>query len=169
MYPFIPNIASPLSHPWAHLLSVHSPYGLHVRHILPRLDVAPHKRKRCALIFRAFGSRSLLTSCRSRSRSPDGGPPSMRRKSFSSSPPRGIIDIPKVENIDPVRGAELAFYTALVSIINTKLPTVGELLLHQLVSQFRRASKTRYVKELLIAPLNSHNPTGLFAIPRPHL
>jgi hypothetical protein len=84
-------------------------------------------------------------------------------------PLRGIIDIPKVGDIDPVRGAELASYTALVSIINTKLPTVGELLLHQLVSQFRRASKTKYVKELLIALSNSHDPTGLFAIPRPHL
>jgi pre-mRNA-splicing factor CWC22 len=32
-------------------------------------------------------------------------------------------------------------FAALVSIINTKLPMIGELLLHRLVSQFRRAFK----------------------------
>jgi len=32
-------------------------------------------------------------------------------------------------------------FAALISIINTKLPMMGELLLHQLISQFRRAFK----------------------------
>jgi len=32
-------------------------------------------------------------------------------------------------------------FATLVSILNTKLPMIGELLLHQLISQFRRAFK----------------------------
>jgi len=32
-------------------------------------------------------------------------------------------------------------FATLVSIINTKLPMIGELLLHRLISQFRRAFK----------------------------
>jgi pre-mRNA-splicing factor CWC22 len=47
-------------------------------------------------------------------------------------------------SIMKAQAASLPFtpvFAALVSIINTKLPMVGELLLHRLVSQFRRAFK----------------------------
>ncbi|KAN0115923.1 hypothetical protein V8E52_006463 [Russula decolorans] len=54
----------------------------------PSMDLTPHKRKR------------------SRSRSPDGEPPSVRRRSFSPPPPRGRADAPRVEDVDPVRRAE---------------------------------------------------------------
>ncbi|KAI0293382.1 armadillo-type protein [Russula brevipes] len=43
---------------------------------------------------------------RSRSRSPDSGPPSTRRRSFSPPPPRGIVAAPRVDDVDPVRRAE---------------------------------------------------------------
>jgi pre-mRNA-splicing factor CWC22 len=49
---------------------------------------------------------AALTSCRSRSRSPDGEPPSMRRRSLSPPPPRGIVGVPRVDDVDPVRRAE---------------------------------------------------------------
>jgi pre-mRNA-splicing factor CWC22 len=47
-------------------------------------------------------------------------------------------------SIMKAQAASLPFtpvFAALVSIINTKLPMIGELLLHRLVSQFRRAFK----------------------------
>lgn len=47
-------------------------------------------------------------------------------------------------SIMKAQAASLPFtpvFAALVSIINTKLPMVGELLLHRLISQFRRAFK----------------------------
>ncbi|KAI0303496.1 armadillo-type protein [Multifurca ochricompacta] len=43
---------------------------------------------------------------RSRSRSPDNGPPPIRRRSFSPPAPRRIVDLPKVEDVDPVRRVE---------------------------------------------------------------
>ena len=68
---------------------------------------------------------AVLTSCRSRSRSPDGEPPSMRRRSFSPPPPpRGRVDVPRVEDIDPVRRAErerqLAIRMAAVELEKTE-------------------------------------------------
>lgn len=56
--------------------------------------------------FSSFLALAILTGRRSRSHSPDSGPPSMRRRSFSPPPPREIIDAPRVEDIDPVRRAE---------------------------------------------------------------
>jgi len=47
-------------------------------------------------------------------------------------------------SIMKAQAASLPFtpvFAALVSIINTKLPMIGELLLHRLISQFRRAFK----------------------------
>jgi pre-mRNA-splicing factor CWC22 len=42
------------------------------------------------------------------------------------------------------QAASLSFtpvFAALVAIVNMKLPQIGELLLHRLISQFRRAFK----------------------------
>jgi pre-mRNA-splicing factor CWC22 len=72
----------------------------------PSMDATPHKRKRCALVSPCFLALAVLSSCRSRSRSPDGEPPSMRRRSFSPPSPRGVVDVPRVEDVDPVRRAE---------------------------------------------------------------
>jgi len=62
-------------------------------------------------------------------------------------------------------------FAALVSIINTKLPMIGELLLHRLVSQFRRAfkrnDKVRQRIELSTF-VDSCHPSRPFAILRPH-
>ena len=43
---------------------------------------------------------------RSRSRSPDNGPPPSRRRSLSPPPPRGVVDVPRVDDVDPVRRVE---------------------------------------------------------------
>ncbi|KAI0259929.1 hypothetical protein BC834DRAFT_903310 [Gloeopeniophorella convolvens] len=43
---------------------------------------------------------------RSLSRSSENGPPPTRRRSLSPQPPRGAIDVPRVEDADPVRRAE---------------------------------------------------------------
>lgn len=56
--------------------------------------------------FSVFLALAVSTSCRSRSRSPDDEPPSVRRRSFSPPPPRGRADVPRVEDVDPVRRAE---------------------------------------------------------------
>lgn len=71
----------------------------------PSVDPPSQKRKRCAL-FSITPTSRVLTSCRSRSPSSDNGPPSMRRRSHSPPPPRDVVDIPRVEDVDPVRRAE---------------------------------------------------------------
>ncbi|KAH9029536.1 MIF4G-domain-containing protein [Lactarius hengduanensis] len=43
---------------------------------------------------------------RSRSRSPDNAPPPSRRRSLSPPAPRGVVDVPRVDDVDPVRRAE---------------------------------------------------------------
>jgi pre-mRNA-splicing factor CWC22 len=53
---------------------------------------------------------------------------------------RGVF----VRSIMKAQAASLPFtpvFAALVSIVNTKFPMIGELLLHRLISQFRRAFK----------------------------
>jgi pre-mRNA-splicing factor CWC22 len=72
----------------------------------PPNDFPAQKRKRCALFRFPSYSRNLKTGRRSRSRSPDSGPPSTRRRSFSPPPPRGIVAAPRVDDVDPVRRAE---------------------------------------------------------------
>ena len=76
-------------------------------------------------------------------------------------------------SIMKAQAASLPFtpvFAALVSIINTKLPMVGELLLHRLVSQFRRAFKRNDKARWRIVHnfVNLRCPTRPFAIPRPH-
>ena len=63
-------------------------------------------------------------------------------------------------------------FAALVAIINTKLPQVGELLLTRLISQFRRAFKRNdKVSATIDAPREAvlTNMFRLFAILRPPL
>ena len=101
------------------------------------------------LSFPCLGSPSLLTSCRSRSCLADW-PPSMWHRSFSPPQPRGgNRSMPKFfsGNLTEGRGlfacsivkaqaASLPLthaFAALISIINAKLPMVGELLPHRLV------------------------------------
>ncbi len=255
------------------------------------MDVTPHKRKR--FFFPVTLALAVLTSrYRSRSHSPDGGPPSMRRRSVSPSPPRGVVDVPRVEDVDPIRRVErerqlavrmaavelektedkkgeskfdavaefarltssrsggvympparlralqaaaaqdrssaeyqrlswdalrksitgivnrvnvgnikhvvpelfsenlirgrglfarsimkaqaaslpfTAVFAALVSIVNTKLPMIGELLLHRLISQFRRAFKRndKVRQKYIQGFVNLCRPPRLFVIPRP--
>jgi pre-mRNA-splicing factor CWC22 len=77
-------------------------------------------------------------------------------------------------SIMKAQAASLPFtpvFAALVSIINTKLPMVGELLLHRLVSQFRRAFKRndKVRQKIAYNLVNLRLPTRPFAIPRPRL
>ncbi|KAH9174195.1 MIF4G-domain-containing protein [Lactarius sanguifluus] len=55
----------------------------------PSADIPSQKRKRCLA-----------------SRSPDNAPPPSRRRSFSPPAPRGVVDVPRVDDVDPVRRAE---------------------------------------------------------------
>lgn len=76
----------------------------------PSMEITHQKGKRFVLVLVALSSRSLKRLLyRPRSRSSDGGPPSTRRRSFSPPlppPPRAIVDVPRVEDVDPVRRAE---------------------------------------------------------------
>jgi len=62
-----------------------------------------------------------------------------------------------------------AVFAALVSIVNTKLPMIGELLLHRLISQFRRAFKRndKVRQKYIQGFVNLCRPPRLFVIPRP--
>jgi pre-mRNA-splicing factor CWC22 len=77
-------------------------------------------------------------------------------------------------SIMKAQAASLPFtpvFAALVSIINTKLPMVGELLLHRLISQFRRAFKRndKVRKKMAFSyPVNKCHHSRPSAILRPH-
>ena len=77
-------------------------------------------------------------------------------------------------SIMKAQAASLPFtpvFAALVSIINTKLPMVGELLLHRLISQFRRAFKRNDKVRKTMAfsfPVNKYHLSRPSAILRPH-
>ena len=77
-------------------------------------------------------------------------------------------------SIMKAQAASLPFtpvFSALVSIINSKLPMIGELLLHRLISQFRRAFKRndKVRRRMVVSYLvNLYHLSRLFAILRQH-
>ena len=72
----------------------------------PSADIPAQKRKRYVFLLMLFAVLGYQHLGRSRSRSPDNGPPQSRRRSFSPPSPRGVVDVPRVEDVDPVRRAE---------------------------------------------------------------
>jgi pre-mRNA-splicing factor CWC22 len=73
----------------------------------PPMDVSSQKRKRYVLVSLCILILAISDKlCRSRSRSPDSGPPSMRRRSLSPPPLRGTLEAPRVDDVDPARRAE---------------------------------------------------------------
>ena len=77
-------------------------------------------------------------------------------------------------SIMKAQAASLPFtpvFAALVSIMNTKLPMIGELLLHRLISQFRRAFKRndKVRRRIVVSyPVDLYHCSRRFAILRQH-